>query len=159
MAFAALTVVDFVAILFTGRYPRAIFTFNVGVLRWTWRGLASLGLIAVGGVGLALDQTARHDGYLTTSTRTLQTSGYALVSEKADLGPADVGAGLPDVLGTVRVRAASNDPAKPVFIGIARTADVTAYLDEVAYGVMRPDGSGISRDHAGGPLSTTPGRG
>jgi len=37
IGFAFLTVVAWFAILFTGRYPRSIFDFNVGVMRWTWR--------------------------------------------------------------------------------------------------------------------------
>ena len=36
-AFGVLTVVAGGAILFTGRYPKSIFDFNVGVMRWTWR--------------------------------------------------------------------------------------------------------------------------
>src|SRR5579859_5252999 len=37
ITFAVVSVVAFFSILFTGRYPRSLFEFNVGVLRWSWR--------------------------------------------------------------------------------------------------------------------------
>ncbi len=37
VAFIVVTVIAFFAILFTAKYPRGLFNFNVGVLRWGWR--------------------------------------------------------------------------------------------------------------------------
>ena len=37
VALLASTIVALFAIVFTGRYPRSLFDFNVGVLRWSWR--------------------------------------------------------------------------------------------------------------------------
>ena len=36
-AFGVVTIVAWFAILFTGRFPRSLFNFNVGVIRWNWR--------------------------------------------------------------------------------------------------------------------------
>ncbi|MAG14355.1 MAG: DUF4389 domain-containing protein [Dehalococcoidales bacterium] len=37
IAFVIVTIIAFFIILFTAKYPKGLFDFNVGVLRWTWR--------------------------------------------------------------------------------------------------------------------------
>jgi len=37
IGFVLATLAVFFVLLFTGRYPRGLFEFNLGVLRWTWR--------------------------------------------------------------------------------------------------------------------------
>ena len=37
IAFVVVCIIAFFAILFTGKYPKSLFEFNTGVLRWSWR--------------------------------------------------------------------------------------------------------------------------
>ena len=37
IAFLCVCIIAFFAILFTGKYPKSLFDFNAGVLRWSWR--------------------------------------------------------------------------------------------------------------------------
>ena len=90
--------------------------------------LLALGAFAAGGVLLYADGQKDHDGYVSTDTHRLHTSTYALATGNLDLDTGGTHWIAGDsLLGEVRIRATSND-GKPVFVGIARTKDVDAYL-------------------------------
>jgi hypothetical protein len=122
---------------------------------------AAVGLLT-GGIALAVGgQVARDgDGYLSTSTESLSTTGYALTSDSFRLegnGPAWA---LPsNLLGTVRVRVAASDSDRAVFVGVAPTAQADQYLSGVRYDTVRR--LGVDRPtydtHPGQAPTTPPG--
>jgi len=81
IATGLLTIVAGFSILFTGRYPKAIFDFNVGVMRWTWR----VAFYAVGAFGtdryppFSLDPDARFPADLTIEHPERLSRGLVLV--------------------------------------------------------------------------------
>jgi hypothetical protein len=98
--------------------------------------LLALGAFAVGGVLLYADGHKGRDGYLTTASHRFHTSTYALTTDHIDLDT-DAPDWLVDGsgLGHMRVRATSN-AGKPVFVGIAKTRDVDAYLRGSAHATV-----------------------
>ena len=120
--------------------------------------LLALGAVAGGALLLYADGHKGRDGYLSTATHRFHTATSALATGDVDLrtsGPRWI---VDDsVLGHVRLRATSN-AGKPVFVGIARTSDVDAYLrgtahatvSDVEYGPFDDFGASY-RTHAGEP--------
>jgi hypothetical protein len=96
--------------------------------------LAATGPV-IGGVALgAVDRFGRDGGYVTSPSSGFVSAGRAVTSDGIQLEADGPRWALPDrILGTVRVRVTPADPARAMFVGIARTSDVRAYLGGAAY--------------------------
>jgi hypothetical protein len=123
-------------------------------------GLLAIGFLGAGAAALWGDAQKDRDGYISTDAERFDTGTYALASDDldVDLGGAEwVTSG--DRLGKVRLEAASRD-GKPVFVGIARTQDVDAYLADSAHAtvtdVSYPDFAAEYQRHDGSERPSTP---
>ncbi|MHC1557795.1 DUF4389 domain-containing protein [Actinomycetospora sp. C-140] len=117
----------------------------------------------VGGLtGLGADASARDDaGFLTTPPSLVTSTGYAVRAPGLLLEAPPGEAFSPSAgLGEVRIRVASLDPARPVFVGIAPRAAADRYLAGVATGTMASDDGGRTRpvivEQPGGPPAVAP---
>jgi hypothetical protein len=101
-------------------------------------GVAAFLAIVLIAAGAALfwvsDNKTDADGYYTTANHTYSTPTRALTTDNLDIG-ADAPKWLfsSNTFGHVRIDPRTTDSAKPVFVGIARTRDVDAYLDQVQH--------------------------
>ena len=118
--------------------------------------LASIGLLAAGGAVAWLDNTQRDAaGYLTSDSHVFTTPGYAITSDRIDMGSSDVAA--PSAfLGTLRFQVTSRNPATPVFVGIAPRASAEAYLSGVNRAVITNWATGAA-DYSGTNYGRAPG--
>ena len=86
-------------------------------------------------------------GYLTTTTTTYSTSGYALASDPVK--PPGTWGWLGLFVDAVRIRIASSDRSRPLFLGIAAAGDVERYLGDVSYTTVGARGGHDVTDHPG----------
>jgi len=88
----------------------------------------SLGLLAAAGWGLWGDSTKKDHGYISSGSHRYTSTAHAIATDNLDVG-LDAPLGLIDdsAYGSVRVKVTPGSD-KPVFVGIARTRDVDAYL-------------------------------
>jgi hypothetical protein len=96
--------------------------------------LLAFALLVGGCAAVIVDRTQRDDdGFLMSPSEDFSTATYAITSENADVDFDGPDWATTDFLGTVRIRSESE---RPVFVGIAREADVGEYLDGVEHAVV-----------------------
>jgi hypothetical protein len=119
--------------------------------------LTSAGLLT-GGAGLLwAGSNDRDGGFITSASTTYASGGYALATDSVQLpaGPWNgLGKGL---IGNVRIRVTSSDPAKPVFVGIAPASEVSGYLSGVRYTTLTSLGGHRTQiSHQGNAVPSPP---
>lgn len=95
--------------------------------------LAAAALLAAGGAALWADGKKNDDGYITSASHQFGSAGYAVATDDLDIdedgAPGLIGS---DAYGHLRLKVDSRAD-KPVFVGVARTADVERYLSGSAH--------------------------
>jgi hypothetical protein len=115
-------------------------------------------LAAGGGAMLWAHSTQRDaEGYVTSPRYQFQTEGYALTAEQIHLGAVPRGERVPGI-GRFAVRLdVESSGARPVFVGVAREADVDVYLQGVAHSeITRLDAPGGGASYRTEPGTATP---
>ena len=130
------------------------------IVAGTVAAILAIGFIAAGALLLWGDSEKDAQGYLSTGKDRYAASTYALASDNLDIDLDGAGWIMDrDDLGKVRLKVESS-AGKPVFVGIARTSDVSDYLRGTAYtAVTDVDYSPFHasyREHGGGGRPALP---
>lgn len=108
--------------------------------------------------GALLTRLTSHGGTIDTGYHTIGSPTPALVSSTENISSADLPTSGP---GATTLTVSARDSNQPVFLGVARAADVDDYLDGVAYDEvrdlrLRPFRVETTR-HSGAPFADPPG--
>ncbi len=123
-----------------------------GIVGASFVGVIGIVILLAGAALIGVNSLGKDsDGYYTTGEEQLDSSGYAVTTENIDLGGIPSDFSPDDSVGKIRLRATGAGDA-PVFIGIARTADVDRYLGGVRRSELIDFGNGEPdyRAHGGG---------
>jgi hypothetical protein len=119
-------------------------------------GFFAVGMLALSGLLLWTNSHKDHDGYISTKTERFSTATGAIATDNLDI--TDVPGWILD-RGHVRL-AVSPQTGKPVFVGIAPTKDVRAYLRGTAHATVTdvdyPSFHATYRTTRGGSIATPP---